>query len=115
MWTASINGLAVHGRSREALKAFYDMKESGLMSDGASFIGALVAFENMKNEFGTEPMLEHYGCMVDVLGRAWLLLEAFEYVEEMPLKPNSVIWRTLLGAGGFSSFYGSKDSLATDN
>jgi pentatricopeptide repeat protein len=110
-WTGLINGLAVHGRSREALKAFYDMKESGLMPDGASFIAALVAcshgglvedgwrvFESMKNEFGIEPMLEHYGCMVDVLGRAGLLLEAFEFVEEMPLKPNSVIWRTLLGA-----------------
>jgi pentatricopeptide repeat protein len=109
--TVLINGLAVHGRSREALKAFYDMKESGLMPDGDSFIGALVAcshgglvedgwriFESMKNEFGIEPMLEHYGCMVDVLGRAGLLLEAFEFVEEMPLKPNSVIWRTLLGA-----------------
>jgi pentatricopeptide repeat protein len=110
-WTGLINGLAVHGRSREALKAFYDMKESGLMPDGTSFIAALVAcshgglvedgwrvFESMKNEFGIEPMLEHYGCMVDVLGRAGLLLEAFEFVEEMPLKPNSVIWRTLLGA-----------------
>ncbi|XP_045825821.1 pentatricopeptide repeat-containing protein At5g48910-like [Trifolium pratense] len=110
-WTALANGLAVHGRSREALKAFYDMKESGLKPDRGAFIGVLVAcshgglvedgwrvFESMKNEFGIEPMIEHYGCMVDVLGRAGLLLEAFEFVEKMPLKPNSVIWRTLLGA-----------------
>ncbi|CAK8568038.1 unnamed protein product [Lathyrus sativus] len=110
-WTALINGLAVHGRSREALKVFDDMKESGLKPDRASFIGALVAcshgglvedgwrvFESMTNEFGIEPMLEHYGCMVDILGRAGLLVEAFEFVEKMPVKPNSVIWRTLLGA-----------------
>ncbi|XP_058781297.1 pentatricopeptide repeat-containing protein At4g21065-like [Vicia villosa] len=110
-WTALINGLAVHGRSREALKVFYDMKESGVKPDRASFIGVLVAcshgglvedgwrvFESMTNEFGIEPMLEHYGCMVDILGRAGLLVEAFEFVEKMPVKPNSVIWRTLLGA-----------------
>ncbi|CAI8611320.1 unnamed protein product [Vicia faba] len=110
-WTALINGLAVHGRSKEALKAFYDMKESGLKPDRTSFIGVLVAcshgglvedgwriFESMTNEFGIEPMLEHYGCMVDLLGRAGLLVEAFEFVEKMPVKPNSVIWRTLLGA-----------------
>ncbi|KAK2445175.1 pentatricopeptide repeat-containing protein [Trifolium repens] len=42
-WTGLINGLAVHGRRREALKAFYDMKESGLMPDGTSFIAALDA------------------------------------------------------------------------
>ncbi|AES72968.1 putative tetratricopeptide-like helical domain, DYW domain-containing protein [Medicago truncatula] len=110
-WTALINGLAVHGRSREALKVFYEMKESGLKPDGALFIGVLVAcshgglvedgwrvFESMRDEFGIKPMLEHYGCMVDLLGRAGLILEAFDFVEEMPLKPNSVIWRTLLGA-----------------
>nr|XP_027190123.1 pentatricopeptide repeat-containing protein At4g21065 [Cicer arietinum] len=110
-WTALINGLAVHGCSREGLEAFYDMTESGLKPDRAAFIAALVAcshgglvedgwrvFRSMRDEFGIEPMLEHYGCMVDLLGRAGLLVEAFEFVEEMPLKPNSVIWRTLLGA-----------------
>lgn len=110
-WTALINGLAVHGRSREALKVFDAMKESGLRPDGALFIGVLVAcshgglvedgwrvFESMRDEFGIKPMLEHYGCMVDLLGRSGRILEAFDFVEEMPLKPNSVIWRTLLGA-----------------
>ena len=52
----------------------------------------------MRDEFGIKPMLEHYGCMVDLLGRAELILEAFDFVEEMSLKPNSIIWRTLLGA-----------------
>ncbi|XP_061376130.1 pentatricopeptide repeat-containing protein At4g21065-like [Gastrolobium bilobum] len=110
-WTALINGLAVHGRSREALKAFYDMKGSGLKPDRVAITGTLVAcshgglvddgwrvFGSMWSEYGIEPMLEHYGCMVDLLGRAGLLLEAFKFVEEMPIKPNSVIWRTLLGA-----------------
>ncbi|CAJ1974734.1 unnamed protein product [Sphenostylis stenocarpa] len=110
-WTALINGLAVHGRGREALEAFYDMVESGLKPDRVAFMGALVAcshaglveegrwvFEGMWSVYGVEPALEHYGCMVDLLGRAGMVLEAFEFVEGMHAKPNSVIWRTLLGA-----------------
>lgn len=110
-WTALINGLAVHGRSKDALRVFYEMKKSGLRPDHVTFRGVLVAcshggliddgwrvFNNIKNEYGAEPTLEHYGCMVDLLGRAGLVNEAFEFVEKMPIQPNVVIWRTLLGA-----------------
>ncbi|KAG5019515.1 hypothetical protein JHK87_015370 [Glycine soja] len=110
-WTALINGLAVHGRGREALEAFYDMVESGLKPDRIAFMGVLVAcshgglveegrrvFSSMWSEYGIEPALEHYGCMVDLLGRAGMVLEAFDFVEGMRVRPNSVIWRTLLGA-----------------
>ncbi|KAL4295038.1 hypothetical protein AHAS_Ahas18G0288100 [Arachis hypogaea] len=110
-WTTLISGFAVHGRSREALEAFHRMRESGLKPDRIAFSGALVAcshgglveegwqvYESMRSEYQMEPMLEHYGCMVDLLGRAGLLDEAFKFVEEMPIQPNSVIWRTLLGA-----------------
>ncbi|XP_004292553.1 PREDICTED: pentatricopeptide repeat-containing protein At4g21065-like [Fragaria vesca subsp. vesca] len=110
-WTALSTGLAVHGRSREALRVFYEMKKAGLQPDHMSITGILVAcshgglvqdgwrvFKSMKDEYGLEPMLKHYGCMVDLLGRAGLLCEAYEFVEKMPIRPNSVIWRTLLGA-----------------
>jgi len=110
-WTALINGLAIHGDGREALEAFYVMVESGLKPDCVAFMGALVAcshggfveegqqvFQDMWSKYGVEPTLEHYGCMVDLLGRAGKMLEAFEFVERMHVKPNSIIWRTLLGA-----------------
>lgn len=48
--------------------------------------------------YGIEPILEHYGCIVDLLGRAGLVIEAHEFVLRMPIRPNLVIWRTLLGA-----------------
>ncbi|KAM3753637.1 hypothetical protein ACB098_03G108400 [Castanea mollissima] len=110
-WSAMINGLAVHGRSGEALKFFYKMKNSGLHPDYNTITGILVAcshgglvedgwrvFGSIRNEYGMEPLFEHYGCMVDLLGRAGLLYEAYDFVKRMPMKPNSVIWRTLLGA-----------------
>ncbi|CAL8148274.1 unnamed protein product [Prunus armeniaca] len=110
-WTALISGLAVHGRSREALRVFYEMKESGLQPDHIAITGVLVAsshgglvddgwrvFKSIEDEYGLKPTLEHYGCMVDLLGRAGLLHEAYEFVEKMPVRPNPVVWRTLLGA-----------------
>lgn len=110
-WTALINGLAVHGRSREALVVFYEMQKCGLCPDYITITGVLVAcshgglvkeawevFQSVRNKYGMEPLLEHYGCMVDLLGRAGFLFEAYDFLERMPMKPNSVVWRTLLGA-----------------
>ncbi|XP_050230693.1 pentatricopeptide repeat-containing protein At4g21065-like [Mercurialis annua] len=110
-WTALINGLAVHGRGKEALRLYYEMKRYNLQPDHITFTGVLVAcsyaglvddgreiFNTIKNEYRIEPTVEHYGCMVDLLGRAGNVFEAFEFVESMPCKPNAVIWRTLLGA-----------------
>ncbi|OVA01458.1 Pentatricopeptide repeat [Macleaya cordata] len=110
-WTALIGGLAVHGRSKEALRMFYELNKSGLKPDSVTFVGVLVAcshgglledgwkvFESIKNEYCMEPRLEHYGCMVDLLGRAGLLNEAYQFIEKMPIEPNSIVWRTLLGA-----------------
>uniref|UniRef100_A0A0A9D8M4 Pentatricopeptide repeat-containing protein n=1 Tax=Arundo donax TaxID=35708 RepID=A0A0A9D8M4_ARUDO len=52
----------------------------------------------MQQMYRIEPNVKHYGCMVDMLSRAGLLKEAFEFINTMKVKPNSVIWRTLLGA-----------------
>ncbi|XWS56110.1 hypothetical protein CRYUN_Cryun09bG0058200 [Craigia yunnanensis] len=52
----------------------------------------------MKRDYDIEPQLEHYGCVVDLLGRAGKLAEAEKFVLEMPVKPNAPIWGALLGA-----------------
>uniref|UniRef100_A0A7N0T3J6 DYW domain-containing protein n=1 Tax=Kalanchoe fedtschenkoi TaxID=63787 RepID=A0A7N0T3J6_KALFE len=108
-WTALINGLAVHGRGGEAVEVFDRMVASGLQPDDIAYTGVLVAcshsglvdegwriFNSIWNV--EEPLMEHYGCMVDLLGRAGLVKEAYDFVQKMPMKPNPVIWRTLLGA-----------------
>ncbi|KAK2980536.1 hypothetical protein RJ640_015921 [Escallonia rubra] len=110
-WTSLIVGLAVNGFGKEALELFKELERRGLVPSEITFVGVLYAcshcgmvdegfayFERMKEEFGIVPKIEHYGCMVDLLGRAGLVKRAFEYVQNMPLQPNAVIWRTLLGA-----------------
>ncbi|KAG6522598.1 hypothetical protein ZIOFF_019739 [Zingiber officinale] len=52
----------------------------------------------MKNRFDVEPCMKHYGCMVDLLGRAGMVRQAYEFVKAMPVEPDIVMWRALLGA-----------------
>lgn len=108
---AVISGLALHGRGREALTMLSRMLERGLIPDEAAYVGVLSAcsqaglvdegsrcFERMKAESGIEPTIRHFGCMVDLLGRAGQVGKAYEIVNSMHMKPNDVIWRSLLSA-----------------
>ncbi|KAB5515740.1 hypothetical protein DKX38_026388 [Salix brachista] len=110
-WTSLIVGLAVNGFGEEALEHFKDMEREGLVPSEITFVGVLYAcshcgivnegfeyFMRMKEQYDIVPRIEHYGCMVDLLGRAGLLKEAYNYIQDMPLQPNDVVWRTLLGA-----------------
>lgn len=51
----------------------------------------------MTRDYGIIPRIEHYGCMVDLFSRAGLLQEAYEFIMNMPIKPNGVVWGALLG------------------
>ncbi|KAG0468126.1 hypothetical protein HPP92_017454 [Vanilla planifolia] len=110
-WSTMISGLAQSGRGVEALKLFKLMKAQGPKPNYITIVGVLFAcshaglvedgryyFRSMKQLFDIEPGSEHYGCMVDLLGRAGKLDEALKLIHEMKLKPDAIIWRTLLGA-----------------
>ena len=110
-WNAMIMGFSIHGFSRESLDTFARMQEEGIKPDEITFIGVLCAcshgglvhegrvhFANMVGVHGVEPRIEHYGCMVDLFGRARLTDEALDLVLRMPFKPDAVIWRSLLDA-----------------
>ncbi|KAF8412084.1 hypothetical protein HHK36_000038 [Tetracentron sinense] len=115
-WNSMIMGLAVHGRWKEGLELFHEMLTRGIAPDDITFVGVLLActhgglvvkgrqlFKSMERNFSIPPKLEHYGCMVDLLGRAGELSEAYTLIKSMPMKPDSVVWGALLGA---CSFYG---------
>ena len=110
-WTSMIVGYAMHGRANEAIECFSCMRGAGVRPNHVTFIGVLSAcghggqvqegrhyFDMMRNDYGIMPRLQHYGCLVDLLGRAGLLKEAREIVEGMPMKANVVIWGCLLSA-----------------
>ncbi|WOH11184.1 hypothetical protein DCAR_0830664 [Daucus carota subsp. sativus] len=110
-WTSMIVGYAMHGLSMDAFECFRCMREAGVRPNHITFIGVLSAcvhggnveegkyyLNMMKNTYGIKPLLQHYGCMADLLGRAGMFDEAREMVEEMPMPANVVIWGCLMGA-----------------
>lgn len=110
-WNAMIGGLAQHGRGQDTLDLFERMKKVGVKPDVVTFVSVLSAcshaglleegprhFASMVQDFGITPTIEHYGCMVDLLGRAGHLDEAEALIKTMPLQANTMIWGALLGA-----------------
>lgn len=110
-WTVLIQCLASNGQGERALATYYIMREKNIEPNDVTFIAVLSAcshvgmfdegrelFVSMSRDFDIEPRMEHYGCMVDILGRAGLVEEAYQFIKNMPIPPNAVIWRTLLAA-----------------
>ncbi|KAF5178058.1 Pentatricopeptide repeat-containing protein [Thalictrum thalictroides] len=110
-WNTLISGLAIHGQAEEAIALFTEMETKGVMPDAITFVGLLNAcahagsvdkawayFKDMQMVYGIRPKIEHYGCMVDVLGRTHHLNEALSLIDSMPLEPNSVVLGSLLSA-----------------
>lgn len=110
-WTAAIGAMAMEGNGERAVELFNKMLQQGVKPDGIVFVGVLTAcshnglveqgwhiFRSMKEIYGISPQIVHYGCMVDLLGRAGLLGEALDLIKSMPMEPNDVIWGSLLAA-----------------
>ncbi|XP_059312038.1 pentatricopeptide repeat-containing protein At1g08070, chloroplastic-like [Lycium ferocissimum] len=110
-YTSVILGLATNGKARMALNYFYKMLEIGIKPNEVTFVGVLTAcshgglmeegnklFADMWRVNKLKPQIEHYGCMVDLLGRAGLIDEAMEFVENMPIEPDASIWGSILAA-----------------
>ncbi|CBI28825.3 unnamed protein product, partial [Vitis vinifera] len=110
-WNAMISSLACNGREKQALDLFEKMKMKGLCPDEVTFVAVITAcarskfvvlglgfFQSMRCDFGVVPRMMHYGCVVDLLGRAGLLEEATEFIKSMPFEPDATVLGALLGA-----------------
>ncbi|XP_077236631.1 pentatricopeptide repeat (PPR) superfamily protein [Tasmannia lanceolata] len=108
-WNAMISGYAQHGHGVEALNIFKRMQLENVKPNHATFIAVLRAcgymglsdegsnfFNSMTHEYKLEPQLEHYSCMVDIIGRSGCVNEALKLIYDMPFEADAVIWRTLL-------------------
>ncbi|KAG8380928.1 hypothetical protein BUALT_Bualt06G0067600 [Buddleja alternifolia] len=107
--TAIISGYAHHGSVGNALKHFKRMEQmcikpndvtllcvlfacshAGLIEEGLSY------FWSMERDYGLIPKMEHYACVVDLLGRVGRIYEAFEFIMKMPIEPDEMVWQTFL-------------------
>ncbi|XP_050214674.1 pentatricopeptide repeat-containing protein At1g31430-like [Mercurialis annua] len=114
VWTSIICALATNGKTSKALELFSQMKQAGVKPDDIAFIGVLSAcshgglveegrelFNSMTTLYQIKPKSEHYGCLVDLLGRAGLLDEAEELIKKIPDGNNATtvqLYSSLLSA-----------------
>ncbi|KAA8526250.1 hypothetical protein F0562_008547 [Nyssa sinensis] len=111
LWSSMIAAYGFHGRGEEAINLFNRMEREGLEANDVTFLSLLYAcshcglknkgieyFTVMVEKYGLEPRLEHYTCVVDLLGRSGCLDEAEAFIRSMPVKADAIIWKTLLSA-----------------
>ncbi|KAK4281430.1 hypothetical protein QN277_012924 [Acacia crassicarpa] len=117
IWTAIISAYTSHGDASSALSLYGQMLNSGVHPDPVTLTTVLAAcahsgqvdkaweiFNNMSFKYGIQPLAEHYACMVDVLSRAGKLLEAADFISEIPVEPSARVWGALLHG---ASVYGN--------
>ncbi|XP_047306477.1 pentatricopeptide repeat-containing protein DOT4, chloroplastic-like [Impatiens glandulifera] len=127
-WTTMIDGYGIHGLGVEALQLFDRMlkEEEGIMTRSGTSISISITFLSllsacshsgllnegfrvfnlMKWEFGIEPDLDHYTCVVDMLSRAGNLKEAICMILKRVVLPDGRIWGALLAG---ARVYGSEE------
>ncbi|KAM7491336.1 hypothetical protein LguiA_034257 [Lonicera macranthoides] len=109
-WTAMTTGLAIHGKGKQALEVLDAMKANGVKPNAVTFTSLLSAccyaglveeglcLFNRMERFRVVPLIQHYGCIVDLLGRIGHLEEAYEFIVGMRVEGDAVLWRSLLNA-----------------
>ncbi|XP_078447029.1 pentatricopeptide repeat-containing protein At3g62890-like [Wolffia australiana] len=118
-WSATIGGLALHGRSSDALAMFDRTIGVGLRPNAVTFVGVLSAcahagfvdlgeriFNRMSSDFGISPSIQHYGCLIDLYARSGMVKKALEIAKSMPIEPDPVIWSAILSG---SRLHGAVD------
>ncbi|KAL9448055.1 hypothetical protein AB3S75_015512 [Citrus x aurantiifolia] len=110
-WNVMIDGYGTHGLGKAAVELFNKMLEGPTKPNDITFLCAISAcshsglveegihyFTSMKKDYGIEPVMDHYGAMVDLLGRAGCLNEAWDFIQKMPIEPGITVFGAMLGA-----------------
>ena len=110
-WSSIIGAESIHGDGIRALELFSEMKTSGYEPNEITFISLLSAcshaglveegkscFYSMEKGYGMSPTAKHYACLVDLLGRAGHLDEAYNVILNMPIEADLALWGSLLAA-----------------
>ena len=110
-WNSMIIGYGMLGRGDESMNLFLEMEKEGPPPSETTFVcllsacahGGLVlegwwCFDRMLRKYTIKPKADHYGCMVDLLGRAGLLDDTKKFMENMPEKPEVSLLGALLSA-----------------
>uniref|UniRef100_A0A0E0F5R4 DYW domain-containing protein n=1 Tax=Oryza meridionalis TaxID=40149 RepID=A0A0E0F5R4_9ORYZ len=108
-WTSMISGYSQHGQPQEAIQLFEEMRLAGVRPNEITFVSLLSAcsyaglveeaeryFDMMKKEYCIEPVVDHYGCMIDMFVRLGRVEDAFSFIKRTGFEPNEAIWSSLV-------------------
>lgn len=111
LWNAMISGLAKHACALEAMILFEKLQQIGLCPNDVTYLSVLNSCSHMglheegrkylnlmERQHNHSPNVIHYSCMVDILGRAGLVHEAYELMERMPFNATTSMWGSLLAS-----------------
>ncbi|XP_057468166.1 LOW QUALITY PROTEIN: pentatricopeptide repeat-containing protein At2g33680-like [Actinidia eriantha] len=108
-WNAMVSAHALHGQGNESISLFEEMVSEGFFPDKITILAVLQAcsysglwnygvslFNEMEMKYGVSPILEHFACLVDLLGKAGLFSEAMDLINKSPFSDLPLLWRTLV-------------------
>jgi pentatricopeptide repeat protein len=110
-WNEMIHGYAQNGFGEKAVELFEYMLTTKQKPDSVTFIAVLTGcshtglvdeaiafFNSMESNYGITPLVEHYTCLIDALGRAGRFVEVEAVIGKMPYKDDPIVWEVLLAA-----------------
>nr|XP_043609379.1 pentatricopeptide repeat-containing protein At3g46790, chloroplastic [Erigeron canadensis] len=110
-WNALISSYGMNGFGKKAIEVYNEMISNKIAPSPITFVSVLGAcshsglvdegkmlFESISKDHNMRPSVEHYACMVDLLGRANRLDEAAKIVQDMRMEPGPNVWGSLLGS-----------------
>eukprot|EP01018_Ginkgo_biloba_P006882 Gb_03550 [translate_table: standard] len=110
-WNAMIAGYGMNGYGKSALTLFHQMQQENMKPMHSTFLAVLSAcshaglvaegmqcFDCMTQIFHIKPGVEHYACMVGLLGCSGQLKEAWNFIQNMPFEADAAVWGALLSA-----------------
>ncbi|KAL2327024.1 hypothetical protein Fmac_020451 [Flemingia macrophylla] len=110
-WNAIISAYALHGEGKNAVLLFEEMMKQGFAPDEITMLAVLQAccysglwetglclFNEMESKYWIRPVIEHFSCMIDLLGRSGNLSKAIDVINNSPFSDSSLLWRTFVNA-----------------
>ncbi|CAN6454449.1 unnamed protein product [Victoria cruziana] len=92
-WSTIIAGCGSHGKGKLALSLYCNMVEAGIQPNDVTFLSLLSAcshaglvyeglrlYKSMVDDYRLKPKLEHCACIIDLLGRAGKVHDAYRFI-----------------------------------
>lgn len=110
-WSALIAGYSQDGNVAASHQNFEKMQQTGIEPDGLTMLSLVSTcshaglvdkgieyFEVMSRDYRLAPEIEHYACMIDLLGRVGDFSRVGDILSRMSMQPSLAMWLSLLGA-----------------